>query len=202
MAFLWIFPIHWGYPTPFLPAASAGNGHARAAQAARFFGQAPPGCHQPGKLMGKSMENLWESIRNGGLNGTSLDGLLFHRVWLGGNSPPNKFKLIFYMFYMDLPQKSWISSKADGFIAGNTAGTSQQLALTNGFLSRCPSQCSLFWLAWSRCLNLELKSGTLLHTLEWKHTVLECRRRQSGKMWERRSAIWRWICFFGNLSDN
>lgn len=28
-----------GYPTPFLPAASAGNGHARAAQAARFFGQ-------------------------------------------------------------------------------------------------------------------------------------------------------------------
>eukprot|EP00435_Cladocopium_sp_Y103_P014881 s3533_g3.t1 len=29
-----------GYPTQFLPAASAGNGHARSAQAARFFGQA------------------------------------------------------------------------------------------------------------------------------------------------------------------
>ena len=45
---------------------------------------------------------------------------------------------------MDLPQKSWISSKADGFIAGNTAGTSQQLALTNGFWAAVPASAASF----------------------------------------------------------
>ena len=54
-----------GYPTQFLPAASAGNGHARAAQAARFFGQAS-------STRESHMENPWESIPDWGLNSKSV----------------------------------------------------------------------------------------------------------------------------------